>query len=299
MTDEQIKKAISEAIGFDWKQGELQPVNAHDLFNIARAIAALTSAPAEPDAYNRRLRAQLEQEWADVRRLKKAYTPAETPPAAGAIDAREQAIFSPDSCSVCHGDSARCDINDCGDAHGPASRDEAPAAAGAIDARGQAQQFLDRGLADVQDEGGVNTYYSEEAVLECIAAALASRERAPAAAGAAQAVGDWESMQDDPRVNEIVSALYRRFKDWSMRGFTADDVTWCEVKAEIIKLFALAATPAPEAGKYPQMPSPRFKPTKGLLAGTELFTLKEMYAAYDLGRASLKAAQPVEREDGE
>lgn len=79
-----------------------------------------------------------------------------------------------------------------------------------------------------------------------VMAALASPPEAPAAAGAAQAVGGWQAMQDDPRVNEIVSALYRRFKDWSMRGFTADDVTWCEVKAEIIKMFALAATPAPE-----------------------------------------------------
>jgi len=49
ITDEQIKSAISEAIGFDWKQGELQPVNAHDLFNIARAVLALQpSASAEP-----------------------------------------------------------------------------------------------------------------------------------------------------------------------------------------------------------------------------------------------------------
>ena len=43
----------------------------------------------------------------------------------------------------------------------------------------QAEKFLDKGLADVQDEGGVNTYYSEGAVLECIAAALASRSEAP------------------------------------------------------------------------------------------------------------------------
>lgn len=36
----------------------------------------------------------------------------------------------------------------------------------------EAEQFLDAGLADVQDEGGVATYYSRSAVLECIKAAL-------------------------------------------------------------------------------------------------------------------------------
>ena len=35
---------------------------------------------------------------------------------------------------------------------------------------------------------------------------------------------------------EIVTALYRRFKDWSKRGFGPEDVTWCEVKADIEKL---------------------------------------------------------------
>ena len=37
-------------------------------------------------------------------------------------------------------------------------------------------------------------------------------------------------------VDEIVTALYRRFKDWSKRGFGPDDVTWCEVKADVIEL---------------------------------------------------------------
>jgi len=47
LTDRAVKAAISEAIGFDWKQGELQPVNAHDLFNIARAIEAAHGIGAE------------------------------------------------------------------------------------------------------------------------------------------------------------------------------------------------------------------------------------------------------------
>lgn len=39
-------------------------------------------------------------------------------------------------------------------------------------------------------------------------------------------------------VDEIVTGLYRRFKDWSQRGFGPDDVTWCEVKADVIALIA-------------------------------------------------------------
>ncbi len=63
----------------------------------------------------------------------------------------------------------------------------------------------------------------------------------------------WLELQDDPRVNEIVSGLYRRFKDWSQRGFSAEDVTWCEVKADVIRL--IAATP-PAA--IPAAPSEAF-----------------------------------------
>lgn len=43
------------------------------------------------------------------------------------------------------------------------------------------------------------------------------------------------------RVDAIVTGLYRRFKDWSKRGFGPDDVTWCEVKADIIALIAAGA----------------------------------------------------------
>jgi hypothetical protein len=43
---------------------------------------------------------------------------------------------------------------------------------------------------------------------------------------------------DAERVDAIVTGLYRRFKDWSKRGFGADDVTWCEVKADVIALIA-------------------------------------------------------------
>jgi hypothetical protein len=47
---------------------------------------------------------------------------------------------------------------------------------------------------------------------------------------------------DESNVDQIVTALYRRFKEWSERGFGPDDVTWCEVKADVVAL--LAASPA-------------------------------------------------------
>ena len=106
-------------------------------------------------------------------------SPAETPPAAGAIEVvtplpetieEKYALWARLSQDKELGPIAAHEL-------GEVLRATQRKAAGAIDARGEAQQFLDRGLADVQDEGGVNTYYSEEAVLECIAAALASRDQ--------------------------------------------------------------------------------------------------------------------------
>lgn len=47
--------------------------------------------------------------------------------------------------------------------------------------------------------------------------------------------------------DEFTTALYRRFKEWSKRGFSADDVTWCEVRAEVEKL--LQATQGRKARK--------------------------------------------------
>jgi hypothetical protein len=47
---------------------------------------------------------------------------------------------------------------------------------------------------------------------------------------------------EDCELDIIVTRLYRRFKDWSRRGFGPDDVTWCEVRADvtaaILPLFA-------------------------------------------------------------
>lgn len=47
------------------------------------------------------------------------------------------------------------------------------------------------------------------------------------------------------RVDDIVTAMYRRFKDWSKRGFGPDDVTWCEAKADVMALIA-ASQQAPD-----------------------------------------------------
>lgn len=50
---------------------------------------------------------------------------------------------------------------------------------------------------------------------------------------------------DHPSADAIVTALYRRFKDWSSRGFGPEDVTWCEVKADLLALVT-------QAGQVPE-----------------------------------------------
>lgn len=44
-------------------------------------------------------------------------------------------------------------------------------------------------------------------------------------------------------VDEIVTRLYRRFKSWSQRGFGPDDVTWCEVKADVLEMIRAFTPP--------------------------------------------------------
>jgi len=52
-------------------------------------------------------------------------------------------------------------------------------------------------------------------------------------------------------VDEIVTRLYRRFKDWSTRGFGPDDVTWCEVRADVAAMCsALSSVPAGNEGDW-------------------------------------------------
>jgi hypothetical protein len=72
---------------------------------------------------------------------------------------------------------------------------------------------------------------SRDGVLEIVRAAL------PPPRNAAHHTNRRSAMSE-PRIDEIVTALYRRFKDWSKRGFGPDDVTWCEVRADVVALAA-------------------------------------------------------------
>lgn len=75
----------------------------------------------------------------------------------------------------------------------------------------------------------------------------------------------------------VVSALYRRFKDWSKRGFGPDDVTWCEVKADIDALISSAClSPAPDFN------SPEFDgiKTPTLPPAGELPVLHDLFAEF-------------------
>jgi len=56
---------------------------------------------------------------------------------------------------------------------------------------------------------------------------------------------------DDSRADEIVTRLFKRFRDWSERGFGPEDVTWCEVRADIVAMLTEAPQPderCPECG---------------------------------------------------
>lgn len=48
-------------------------------------------------------------------------------------------------------------------------------------------------------------------------------------------------MNAPDNIDSFVTAIYRRFKDWNKRGFSADDVTWCEVKADIAAIIGINA----------------------------------------------------------
>jgi hypothetical protein len=55
---------------------------------------------------------------------------------------------------------------------------------------------------------------------------------------------------DSPAVDPIVTRLYRKFKEWNQREFTADDVTWCEVRADVAEM--LNATTRPLSAVVPE-----------------------------------------------
>ncbi|MER9176685.1 hypothetical protein NKH72_24290 [Mesorhizobium sp. M0955] len=92
------------------------------------------------------------------------------------------------------------------------------------------------------------------------------------------------------RVDAIVSSLYRRFKDWSKKGFGPDDVTWCEVKADIISI--IASNPEAPAAPVSALP-------EGTLAmhGSDISiayaTREEAERAFDLLEAALASTPPA------
>lgn len=81
--------------------------------------------------------------------------------------------------------------------------------------------------------------------LGTLAALNTAIDVATRAAPAAQHADSGALEAADERVDAIVTGLYHRFKGWSKRGFGADDVTWCEVKADVIALIAAQSQGAP------------------------------------------------------
>ncbi|WP_024767497.1 hypothetical protein [Pseudomonas nitroreducens] len=69
-------------------------------------------------------------------------------------------------------------------------------------------------------------------------ALLADIKTAAKVAQAGHAPEGYTLVPEHAGVDAIVTALYRRFKDWSARGFGPEDVTWCEVKADLLALVA-------------------------------------------------------------
>jgi hypothetical protein len=94
------------------------------------------------------------------------------------------------------------------------------------------------------EEGGV---VDADVMIERI---IDLRTAHPAPATSAGEADTTASVSGEARVDEIVTALYRRFKGWSKRGFGPDDVTWCEVKADVLALIA-AAAPVSQAVEQP------------------------------------------------
>jgi hypothetical protein len=76
------------------------------------------------------------------------------------------------------------------------------------------------------EEGLAQERKANEVFAEFIVRAVNSRAQAPSR----------DAAPAEKSADEIVTALYRRFKDWSKRGFGPDDVTWCEVKADVLAL---------------------------------------------------------------
>ena len=99
-----------------------------------------------------------------------------------------------------------------------------------VDAKGR-RCHIGADMRRASEEGAFPVRYFWECELTTPAATLSPLCGAQHAESGAAAAAD-------ERVDAIVTGLYRRFKEWSKRGFGPDDVTWCEVKADVIELIA-------------------------------------------------------------
>ena len=142
----------------------------------------------------------------------------------------------------------------------------------AVEVARASQSLVDRSFWDVASNwAGARTMKEARAnalLMERIVAEIIRANHPPAA----------EREAPGGAVDEIVTRLYRRFKDWSKHGFGPDDVTWCEVKADVIAM--LDAAPPPPANIGGDSPSER---------EAALRTVRQQLAAYT-------AAHPEEQE---
>jgi hypothetical protein len=60
---------------------------------------------------------------------------------------------------------------------------------------------------------------------------------------------NWKLVPDHENPDAIVTSLYRRFKDWRKRCFGPDDVTWCEIKADVLAMLAASSAAPAQSGK--------------------------------------------------
>ena len=61
-------------------------------------------------------------------------------------------------------------------------------------------------------------------------------------------------MTNEQVADAVVSRLYLRFKEGSRRGFGPEDVTWCEVRADVLELIRLESAAEPPQPHDPYRP---------------------------------------------
>jgi len=81
--------------------------------------------------------------------------------------------------------------------------------------------------------------------------AVQQSEKAAAANAGGQVPDGFELVPVAANVDEVVSRMYRRFKEWSKRGFGPEDVTWCEVRADVLAMIAKANAEGAEGVRHP------------------------------------------------